>query len=348
MQRRARGSVSWMAVVVLVVISGGCAGFSESLPDVPVTTPLPETGNLGSPSRALAVLPESTSSLEAQHNEPAQPTITVADAPSLAAVVPAPTDQPAEPDGQTQEPIQQEAQDENYDPFAKKGEGEPEELEEYDPWEPFNAAIFEFNRKVDKYVLKPVAQVYEKVMPDALELGIKNFFHNVRWGPRLINNILQGKVKGTGLEVGRFLVNSTLGVGGFFDPAKHLFGMVTPDEDAGQTLGVYGVKPGPYLVLPLLPPLTLRDFFGFLMDLMIDPINYLVFPIIEIDGVPSLVKHKNRDTSTFGQLGSRVEEIVNERSLNIETFQGVEEATVDLYGAVRNAYLQRRAKAIRE
>ncbi|MBI4401898.1 MAG: VacJ family lipoprotein [Nitrospirae bacterium] len=350
MHRRLKGSVMWAVFIVIVVTSGGCAGFLESLPDVQTNVLLPESDAPGSPPTALAPTPESLSSPAAENNDQAQPSITVADAPTLAAVASSPPEEPAVPEGQSKDAGQKgkEAQDENYDPFAKREEGEPEELEEYDPWEPFNTAIFEFNRKVDKYILKPVAQVYEKVMPDALELGIKNFFHNVRLGPRLINNILQGKVKGAGLEVGRFLVNSTLGVGGFFNPAKNLFGMETPDEDTGQTLGVYGVKPGPYLVLPLLPPLTLRDFFGFLMDLALDPINYLVFPVVEIDGVPSLIKHKNRETSTFGQLGSRVEEIVNERALNLETFQGVEEATVDLYGAVRNAYLQKRAKAIRE
>lgn len=239
------------------------------------------------------------------------------------------------------------AADEFYDPFAKKEEGAGEG-EDYDPWEGFNSVMFEFNRKVDQYIIKPVAQVYEKIMPDALERGIDNFFHNARFGPRLINNLLQLKVKGTAIELGRFLINSTLGLAGFFDPAKHWFGLETPDEDTGQTLGVYGVPPGPYLVLPLLPPLTVRDFFGLILDFGADPINYFVFPTFEVDDWPSAIAHKNRDTTTIAQLGTRVEEIVNYRSLTLEKFQGVEEATVDLYSAVRNAYLQKRAKAIRE
>lgn len=241
----------------------------------------------------------------------------------------------------------QDAADEFYDPFAKKEEGVAEG-EDYDPWEGFNTVMFEFNRKVDRYIIKPVAQVYEKIMPDALERGIDNFSHNARFGPRLINNLLQLKVKGTAIELGRFLINSTLGLAGFFDPAKHWFGLETPDEDTGQTLGVYGVPPGPYLVLPLLPPLTVRDFFGLLLDFGADPVNYFVFPTFEVDHWPSAIAHKNRDTTTFGQLGTRIEEIVNYRSLTLEKFQGVEEATVDLYSAVRNAYLQKRAKAIRE
>jgi phospholipid-binding lipoprotein MlaA len=116
----------------------------------------------------------------------------------------------------------------------------------------------------------------------------------------------------------------------------------------GQTLGFYGVKPGPYLVLPFLPPFTVRDFTGYIGDIFLNPINWLVAPIIEVNNVPSVIAHKNRTTSTIVQLSVRVEEIVNERSRNLEKFQGVEEATLDLYTAVRNAYLQRRARAIRE
>jgi len=123
---------------------------------------------------------------------------------------------------------------------------------------------------------------------------------------------------------------------------------VTPEEDVGQTLGYYGVKPGPYLVLPFFPPFTVRDFVGYLGDVALNPVNWLVAPIIEINGIPSVIAHKNRTTSTFVQLGARVGEIVNERSRNLEKYQGVEEATLDLYTAVRNAYLQRRAKEIRQ
>jgi phospholipid-binding lipoprotein MlaA len=244
------------------------------------------------------------------------------------------------------EPTTKEATDEFYDPFAKKDDVVAGE--ESDPWEGFNDVMFEFNRKFDKYLLKPVAKVYDKVVPDALEKGFSNFFHNARVGPRLINNVLQLKIKGAGIELARLLINSTLGLAGFFDPAKNWFDLTTPDEDTGQTLGAYGVPPGPYLVLPLLPPLTVRDFFGLLLDFGADPINYFVFPTFEVDDWPSAIAHKNRDTTTIAQFGTRVEEIVNDRSLNMEKFQGVEEATVDLYAAVRNAYLQKRAKAIRE
>jgi phospholipid-binding lipoprotein MlaA len=234
--------------------------------------------------------------------------------------------------------------DEPLDPFARAEEGAGEE---YDPWESMNTNIFEFNRQVDRFVLKPVAKGYNFVMPDLVQVGISNIFSNIQFAPRFLNNVFQGKVKGAGIELGRFLINSTVGVAGFFDVAKHV-DLVTSEEDMGQTLGFYGVKPGPYLVLPLLPPFTVRDLFGFVGDMFLNPINWLVLPLIEVGGVPSVISHDDRTTSSLIRLGARVEEIVNERSRNLEKFQGVEEATLDLYTAVRNAYLQTRAKAIRE
>ena len=234
--------------------------------------------------------------------------------------------------------------DEPLDPFARAEEGAGEE---YDPLEPVNTKTFEFNRQVDRFVLKPVAKGYNFVIPDLVQVGISNIFTNLRFAPRFFNNVFQGKIKGAGIEMGRFLINSTIGLAGFFDIAKHV-DLVTPDEDMGQTLGFYGVKPGPYLVLPLLQPFTVRDFVGYVGDIFLNPINWLVVPIIEIEGVPSVFAHEDNLTSTLIQIGARVENIVNERSRNLETYQGVEEATLDLYTAVRNAYLQKRVQAIRE
>ena len=234
--------------------------------------------------------------------------------------------------------------DELFDPFAKADEGAGEE---YDPWEPMNANIFTFNLKVDRYVLKPVAKGYDFILPDVVQVGVSNIFSNLRFAPRFLNNVFQGKVKGAGIEVGRFLINSTVGLAGFFDLATKV-DLVTPEEDLGQTLGFYGVKPGPYLVLPFLPPFTVRDFVGYVGDIFLNPINWLVVPIIEVDGVPSVIAHKNRMTTSIIQFGSRVGEIVNERSRNLQKYQGVEEATLDLYTAVRNAYLQKRNQAVRE
>jgi phospholipid-binding lipoprotein MlaA len=234
--------------------------------------------------------------------------------------------------------------DEPLDPFA---EAYGDAGDEYDPWEPVNANIFAFNLKVDRYVLKPVAKGYDFILPDIVQVGVSNIFYNLRFAPRFLNNVFQGKLKGAGIEVGRFLINSTVGLAGFFDLATKV-NLVTPEEDFGQTLGFYGVKPGPYVVLPLLPPFTVRDFVGYVGDVFLNPINWMVVPIIEVDDVPSVIEHKNRMTTSIIQLGSRVGEIVNERSRNLQKYQGVEEATLDLYTAVRNAYLQKRAQAVRE
>lgn len=241
-------------------------------------------------------------------------------------------------------PRDAEPAEEIFDPFAK-----PDEVtgEEYDPWEPLNTKIFEFNRQMDKYVLKPVAQGYDFIVPDLLQIGVSNIFYNLRFVPRFLNNIFQGKVKGASIEVGRFVLNSTVGIAGFFDLAQDV-DLVTPEEDLGQTLGFYGVKPGPYVIVPFLAPYTVRDLIGYVGDIFLNPINWMFAPIIEVDGVPSVISHANRNTSTAVQIGARVGEIVNDRSRNLQKFQGVEEATFDLYTAVRNAYLQQRARQIRE
>lgn len=234
--------------------------------------------------------------------------------------------------------------EEPRDPFSKPGD---EAGDEYDPWEPLNNKVFEFNRQADRWVLKPVAKGYNFIAPNIVQVGISNFFYNIRVTPRFMNNLFQGKFKGAGIEAGRFLINTTAGVGGFFDVAQH-FHLTTPEEDTGQTLGFYGVNPGPYIMVPLLGPYTARDLVGYVGDIALNPVYWLMFPIIEINAIPSVIPHANRTTSSLILLTARVTEIVNDRSLNLEKFQGVEESTLDLYAAVRNAYLQKRAKAIRE
>ncbi len=236
------------------------------------------------------------------------------------------------------------SQDEPIDPFAKPGE---ESIEEYDPWEPLNSKVFDFNWQLDRWILKPAAKGYNFIVPNIIQVGISNFFYNIRVTPRFMNNLFQGKFKGAGIEAGRFLINTTAGVGGVFDVAQH-FHLTTPEEDAGQTLGFYGVTPGPYIMVPFLGPYTARDLVGYVGDIALNPVYWLMFPVIEIDAVPSVVPHANRTTSSLILLTARGTEIVNDRSLNLEKFQGVEESTLDLYAAVRNAYLQKRAKAIRE
>ena len=112
------------------------------------------------------------------------------------------------------EPAREVSPEEPFDPFAKAGE---EAVEEYDPWEPLNTKFFEFNRQLDRWVLKPVAKGYNYVVPNIVQVGVSNIFYNSRATPRFMNNMFQGKFKGAGIEVGRFLINTTVGIGGFFD-----------------------------------------------------------------------------------------------------------------------------------
>jgi phospholipid-binding lipoprotein MlaA len=211
--------------------------------------------------------------------------------------------------------------------LSRDEEAFDDEVTEYDPWERFNRAMFNFNQKLDRHVLKPVAKVWNFVVPDLAQQSLANAFDNIAMPRRLINSLFQLKMKGAGLELARFFLNISMGVGGFFDVATEL-GVPRSDEDTGQTLGYYGVGPGPYLVLPFLPPLTVRDGFGFAADGAMQPISY-VAPF----------------AATAGMRGGQV---VNDRSLNLETFEEFEQMTFDLYSAVRNAYLQRRQRMIEE
>ena len=194
--------------------------------------------------------------------------------------------------------------------------------------------------------MKPAAKVYNFFIPPDVQQSFSNVFQNIRFVPRLLNNLFQAKFQGAGIELSRFLINSTLGVGGLFDPAGIMFELKTPSEDLGQTLGTYGVGPGPFLMIPFLGPFTLRDGVGFIGDGLLDPFNWFILPFIKTDSIPQLVQH--RPTIRAIRFGLAGGEAVNARSLTLEKFQGVEEGTLDLYGAVRNAYLQQRLKAIQE
>jgi len=200
---------------------------------------------------------------------------------------------------------------------------------ESDPWEPFNEKMFQFNREVlDRYILKPVATAWDFLLPDPVQRGIHNAFDNLAVVRRVVNNALQAKFMGSAKELARFTINSTIGLVGFFDVAKDGFGIEESDEDAGQTFGVWGMGPGPYLILPFLPPLTVRDAVGYALDAAMTPYTYFI--------------------PWYASIGMHATDIVNERSLNLDRFERVAESTIDLYGAVRNGYLQRRAAAIRQ
>jgi phospholipid-binding lipoprotein MlaA len=201
--------------------------------------------------------------------------------------------------------------------------------EDYDPWEPFNEKMFTVNRNLDKYLLKPAARAYRFVMPEPWQVLIANGFDNINFVPRMINSLLQGKWGGAGRELSRFLINSTAGIGGLFDPAKNYWGIQKSREDFGQTLGTWGAGPGPYLVLPFMEPLTVRDGIGKGIDGLMDPLGYFL-PFF------------------WDRLGMKAGDTLNDRALNYDLFQGFEESVIDLYSAVRHGYLQRRQQLIKE
>jgi phospholipid-binding lipoprotein MlaA len=200
---------------------------------------------------------------------------------------------------------------------------------EDDPFESFNEKMFWFNREVlDRFLLKPAATAWDFLLPDPVQRGIYNIFDNLAVVRRVVNNTLQAKFTGAGTELARFTINSTIGLVGFFDVARDAFGIQQRDEDTGQTFGLWGMRPGPYLVLPFLPPLTIRDGIGYAFDSAMTPYVYFI--------------------PWYANAGITATSTVNERSLNLDRFERVAESTIDLYGAVRNAYLQRRAAAIRQ
>jgi phospholipid-binding lipoprotein MlaA len=197
---------------------------------------------------------------------------------------------------------------------------------DYDPWEPVNERTFSFNYNVlDRYGLKPAATIWDKILPEPVTLGLANAFTNLDMPKRFVNNVLQGRLEGANRELFRFLINSTLGVAGLFDVATRL-GLQKSYADTGQTLGTYGISPGPYLVVPFLPPLTVRDGIGYAADTFLDPLSYFV--------------------PFFANFGRAAAKRINERAVNLHLYDGVEESSLDLYSAVRNGYLQQRQHSV--
>lgn len=189
---------------------------------------------------------------------------------------------------------------------------------EQDPWEGVNRAIFRFNDTLDTYTLKPLAKGYQKVTPDFLEDGIGNVFGNLGDVVVLTNDLLQGKVQEAGIDTSRILFNSTFGVLGFFDVATRM-GLTRNDEDFGQTLGVWGLGNGPYVVLPLLGPSTVRDAAGRVPDAFLQPYPYM-------DHVPT-----RNVTRGVDLIDTRADLLSAEKMI-----------TGDRYVFIRNAYLQNR------
>lgn len=150
---------------------------------------------------------------------------------------------------------------------------------EYDPWESINLKVHGFNEKLDDVVLRPTANVYVRVVPSVARRGISNFFNNINDVTVLLNNVLQLKLSDAASDTGRIVLNTTLGIGGLVDVATPV-GLLKNNEDFGQTLGKWGVGPGPYVVLPLFGPSTLRDSFGLTADTFTNPMTHHEDPAV--------------------------------------------------------------------
>lgn len=201
-----------------------------------------------------------------------------------------------------------------------------------DPLAPFNEKMFWFNLKLDQYVLHPVAQGYAAVAPPPVREGVGRFFDNVEFIPRFANNLFQLRFPQAGGEVARFGLNSTLGVGGFFDVADSWFGLKENKNDFGLTLGHYGLSSGWYVVWPFLGPSTIRDTVGLAADGAMWPLPYFVpwYVWVPADG------------------GKKIGEAVNYRSLHLNLFEEADRYAIDLYGAVQDGYMQRRQARVNE
>jgi phospholipid-binding lipoprotein MlaA len=196
-----------------------------------------------------------------------------------------------------------------------------------DPLEGLNRTTFKVNETVDDYVLKPVAKGYQAVTPGFVRSGVSNAFSNIGDVGTSVNNLLQGKPGNAVSDVGRFLVNSTLGVLGLFDVATGM-GLEKHEEDFGQTLGSWGVGSGPFLVLPLLGPSTLRDTFA--------------KPVDGYTGYPRYMGHVPTRNSVQA-LG-----LINFRAELLNTTSTLDEASLDKYQFIRDAYLQRRLSQVHD
>ena len=198
-----------------------------------------------------------------------------------------------------------------------------------DPVAPFNRLMFHFNDKLYFWLLKPVSQGYDKILPDRAQKGIRNAFRNLGMPGRAVNCLLQARPEGTGIELSRFVLNTTAGVLGLWDFARRYESLAeAQDEDLGQTLGRYGIGNGLYLNWPLFGPSTLRDTVGMVGDAFLDPLTYL--------------------DPWAARAGARALDVVNGTSLRIGEYESFKEAVVEPYAAMRDGYVEMRRGKVEE
>lgn len=207
-----------------------------------------------------------------------------------------------------------------------------------DPFEDTNRAIFAFNAGVDRAVIGPVASVYETITPRFFRTGVSNFLGNLDEPVNFANAVLQGKPGRAAGTVGRFAVNTTLGIGGLFDPATG-FGLEENEEDFGQTLAVWGVPSGPFIVLPLLGPSSARDFLGGGVDRAFDPLTHVAWQADYLGN--------DEDFDTAFRVGTGVLGVLNTRVALDRQLRALNEQP-EPYIALRRAWAGARATAIRD
>jgi phospholipid-binding lipoprotein MlaA len=197
-----------------------------------------------------------------------------------------------------------------------------------DPIEPANRRLFAFNQGVDRIIVRPLAEAYA-VVPERARRSVRNFLNNLRTPVIFANDVFQAEVSRAGVTLGRFAINSTIGVAGLFDVATRM-GLEFHDEDFGQTLAVWGIPEGPYIVLPIFGPSNPRDTIGMIADTFLDPLTYVA---------------SNNDVE-YGLAIRSVVDGVDRRSTVLEALDEIERTSLDFYATIRSLYRQRRANEV--
>ncbi len=206
-------------------------------------------------------------------------------------------------------------------------------------FEKFSRGTLKFNQALDKAIFKPIAKGY-RVLPQPIRTGTNNFVSNLRSLLSFSNNVLQGDLRSAGNTAGRFAINTTVGILGVFDPASKMGFEKKSREDFGQTLGVWGADTGCYFVLPILGPTTTRDAVGLIGNVFVDPVYHLTHNS-ETDIVVG-----NENLSEHNYYYYRGTDAVDFRSKNIESFESLEENSIDFYASLKSLYLQNRQQRI--
>lgn len=209
------------------------------------------------------------------------------------------------------------------------GTASPEAVAQNDPWEPTNRAFFDFDVKLDHYIASPIAHGYNYAVPSGARDSIHNVLTNLDSPVVFANDVLQGETKRAGQTLWRAVINSTFGLGGLIDAAGRA-GVPGHDEDFGQTLAVWGVGEGPYLVLPFLGPKPPRDLAGMFGDVYMDPLTYTRF----------------RNSNTWGYVRTGMG-VLDYRAANVDAVDQIERSSIDYYATTRSLYRQHRDAEIR-